>query len=585
MEKIDVILHGKDIIFEEDEWREFVSQNEEDDYKISYKCKLKDKSQNKITTIGMIKVWSKKYLEEGEKIDLNDKNDFKRNKLDYYSIGSDTYYDNLKTIFGDDYKEILRYFNDISFIISENEKDDLKDFINRKLSEIEDKEQEITRNELKSIEKYYNDKSIENSIDNFSKDIKEILKNENKLLKTDGTIDEKINYIREHESILDKEYKLENIALDLKKIEKCFSEKIKISRELNSLFFKTDYYENYEYNQKMESFFDDPSNYLSSDDLKEKEDNHDKDAIDSYFDNIAVEQESLTKGHESFTKEEFNDVIKGIHTKNNVTYQFNDSFNDETSKINSNDGFYKVNLKTMEKEKNENNEENEKENALIKLCCLFVRTNAPSIRRIGDIGKPLYYACDSPNQVMVIDDGDLELNNLNNYLNDKVTEENGLKNKNTLYDLEYEYKKRNLFKKISLEQEVNIESGFGHLRNDDKDILINSLKESMDYDSLKKQLRSFEKNKDKDNLKKNSLTIDEQEMFMILKICSLVSRNMFLIISKVVSDKCLEVIKNIMKQKHSICIYIDGINQIDNGNDLENLSNYINREKGEKVEN
>lgn len=52
-----MILHGKDIVFEKDDWWDVSEKNKEDNCQISYKCKLVDKIQSEKTIIGMIKVW------------------------------------------------------------------------------------------------------------------------------------------------------------------------------------------------------------------------------------------------------------------------------------------------------------------------------------------------------------------------------------------------------------------------------------------------------------------------------------------------------------------------------------------------
>ncbi|KOY77131.1 hypothetical protein RZ71_10410 [Apilactobacillus kunkeei] len=577
MENINVILHGKDIIFEKDEWKELLSEDEKLDYKISYKCKLYDDVQNKTKTIGMLKVWSNESLKGRETIDLKSKDDFKNKNGDncYYSIGSDTYYDNLRTIFGDDYKEVLRYFNDISLLIYERieleQKLSKKAVEEKKLNEekISRALEEINKNtllEFEDIKKYKNSSNIP-FVKSLCKDIVKCLESEDELLKDYGSHDDKIYYMRKNEDIYTKELTIEGILFDLDKLRGMFSDKAKISRNLNHFS-----YQGYFYSQDEDSY-EDPDDEPSE---ENKIDDKKNEIGRSYFENIVKKLESIEK-------KEFNNTVKEMHKKKNVTYQFNIASNNYTEYMNSRKGLYVLPSKA---ERNE----------MYELCYLFIKPSSPSIRRVGDIGKPLYYACDSPEQVMIID-GELNLNTLNEKIEEKSRDKERKEKNNTVYDNEYDYKKQNLFKKINLKQNPNVKNDLEHLRTTDKDVLVKSLKDSMDYESYKKHLKfimkkeneevvesNIEKNKDKEkDCETNDINIDETEISMILRICFLVSRNMFLIINERVSKECLEVIKNIMIEKNSICLYFDESNN--DNKKLKKISDYIKKEKYKKIEN
>lgn len=455
MENINVILHGKDIIFEKDEWKELLSEDEKVDYKISYKCKLLDKSQNKTTTIGMIKVWCHDDLTR--KILLENKDDFERLNDDsekkYYSIGSDTYYDNLRSFFGDDYKEILRYFNDISFLISE-----LTDNMSYK----------IIKSKKILIKKLFGKDQKENDCEDNLGEFKVT-----KCLKPKGNI----KYI----------FKLEKFV-NLKELKKI--------RELKNLK-ETAYLSKYVYKQES-----------------------DTDKID--------------------------EIISEIHRKENVTYLFDISTDSEkNSKMKRLDSKGKIKLVPWERTID----------SLKNIFDWFTEAHTPSIRRIGDIGERLYYPCDMPEQVMFIGKG-LEISDLNKKIqNDDKNIENKTKNK-IVYDEEYDYRRKNLFYKISLNKNIELRTELNNLRESDKEILVDALRKSVDYTTYKNHIRRFMDGDSKNNDDFIFRGVTENEMLMILKICSFVSRNMFLIILEDISKKTIRIIKNIANAKNFIVLYV-----------------------------
>ncbi|KOY72151.1 hypothetical protein [Apilactobacillus kunkeei] len=473
MENIDVILHGKKLIFEKDDWREYGGKNRDYNRQISYKCKLLDESQDKTTAIGMIKVWCHSDLRK--EIDkLENKDDFAKANADpkrtYYTMGSDTYYDNLRSFFGDDYKEILRYFNDLSFLISE-----LRDNISYKIIK---HKKPLIKNFFEESQKEApsNDDSDEFEL---SKCLKPKGKISYKMLKSEGLDDLKA----------------------LKKLEEL--KKIKDIKE---------------------------TSYLSK--------------------HIYVTEDK--------SKEEIDYALSEMHRKENVTYLFSQSKNYENKKrMDSKKGLYRINA-------------DRSSDILKNFFDLFTKAETPSIRRVGDIGKQLYYPCDMPEQVMFINDDKKINEKIKTAYDDKPSKENEI-----VYDDEYDYRRKNLLYKIKLNRDVELEDEFNNLREFDKEILTDSFRKVFDYRIYKRCLCKLI---EVDTKQIKNCSLDKDEMLMILKICSFISRNMFLIILKDISEDTLRIIENIAKLKNFIILYVknDSEKQCDDA-----LSEYLNNEKGE----
>lgn len=142
IEDVDIALHGKDIIFIKDDWEDwgFGNVNDKKIFQISYKCFLTDENESK--PIGMVKIWNDSQINGDEKtIHIDDEiksiDDLKKIKREekyrYFSLGTSTYYENLKSIVSDqeDYEIVLSFFNDISLLFDNNvDDDDEKENIN-----------------------------------------------------------------------------------------------------------------------------------------------------------------------------------------------------------------------------------------------------------------------------------------------------------------------------------------------------------------------------------------------------------------------------------------------------------------------
>lgn len=548
-----MILHGKDIVFEKDDWWDVSEKNKEDNCQISYKCKLVDKIQSEKTIIGMIKVWCHDDLNKN--VVLKNKDDFQKmhddNDHAYYSIGSDTYYDNLRSFFGNDYKEILRYFNDISLIMDEVNESCL--YNNRNYfykSDTSKLLEEKTKAELKDIKKKSSDEEL-SLIKNFSKNLEKIYEDEKSIINSYSS--DEINmfkYLMNDENIIDKAITLQEEFDNLNEIRDFLYEK----KELNYSIFTL--------HLKMHSFLE----KLNDEDLyyKELEET-------SYFSKIIYDEKN--------NSDKTNNIIMKMHRKDNVTYVFNQMKNREKNKIkeimDSNDGLYQINAcRTNE--------------TLISFFDLFTEAHTPSIRRTSDIGKPLYYPCDMPEQVMYIGEK-IDSCKFNAEIQKRKNSTVNSKDNKIVYDGEYDYRRKNLFNEIKFNENNGLKNELNKMRESDRKILIDSLKKTIRYKSYKCFLNDFFENIGKEIDKSIFFdVVSKKEMLFILKVCSFVSRNMFLIIFNDISSTALKIITNIAQKKNFICLYVkehsssnDHLKETQSYKELPKMSNYLKIEESE----
>lgn len=258
-----------------------------------------------------------------------------------------------------------------------------------------------------------------------------------------------------------------------------------------------------------------------------------------------------------------NEYVRKAYIKENITYLYKEIGNFiSTVWLDSNEGIYNLKMKPTN-------------STVEKIIRLFTDYSKNSVLRGNYLDKGLFYSCDMPEQIIVFGN-DIDIKDISA----KVIEESHEREDKTkyfLHGIDYEFKRRNLLKQINLGESnyIDIKDEIEHLKRDDYFILIDALRDQLDYCDFKAIINTLNPKGNTDYWERVK-SIDKEKLRRILKLTASISRNKILIIANSMDEVSLKIIDKISKDKHFIAIYM---NEDASSNDLNEISDYIEEEK------
>lgn len=337
---------------------------------------------------------------------------------------------------------------------------------------------------------------------------------------------------------------------------------------VNYYSFGTDtYYEN------LKALFTNPDDYKAMlDELndisllmnseKDEKEKNEEEQIKSDIRKTLFFQKIIFKGA-LLNKCDVNEYVRKAYIKESVTYLYKEIGNFiSTTWLDSNEGIYNLKMKPTD-------------SSVEKLIRLFTDYSKNSILRGNYLDKGLFYACDMPEQIIVFGN-DINIKDISA----KVIEESHEREDKTkyfLHGIDYEFKRRNLLKQINPVElnYIDIKDEIENLKRDDYFILIDALRDQLDYCDFKAIINSLNPKGNTDYWKRVK-SIDKEKLRRILKLIASISRNKILIIENSMDEVSLKIIDEISKNKHFIAIYM---NEDASSNDLNEISDYIEKEE------